>query len=138
MLIFSQLFRPSHLNRISRLAFRSASSQKMSTTWIPNMYPPARRSDHVDVYKSEAKGQVKVADPYQWLEKNSAETNEWITAQEAFTKQYLEQASFIDGKTSSTLAQHENRFFFSSESRPCQVRKRNQGEHGLCQGKSCL
>jgi hypothetical protein len=105
MLTFNQLLRPSHLSRISRLAFRSAPSQKMSTTpWIPNMYPPARRSDHVDVYKSEAKGQVKVTDPYQWLEKNSAETNEWITAQEAFTRQYLEQASLIDRKASSTLA----------------------------------
>jgi len=55
------------------------------------MYPSARRSDHVDMYKSVTKGQVKVADPYQWLERNSAETNEWITAQEAFTRQYLEQ-----------------------------------------------
>jgi len=51
------------------------------------------------MYKSVTKGQVKVADPYQWLERNSAETNEWITAQEAFTRQYLEQASFIDGES---------------------------------------
>jgi len=65
------------------------------TPWVPNKYPPTRRSDHVDVYKSEAKGQVQVADPYQWLEKNSAETDEWVTAQEAFTRAYLDQASFI-------------------------------------------
>ena len=64
------------------------------TPWTPNKYPPARRSDHVDEYKSETKGCVQVADPYQWLEKNTAETDEWVTAQEAFTRVYLDQASF--------------------------------------------
>lgn len=61
------------------------------TPWKPNSYPPARRSDHVDEYKSESKGIVKVADPYQWLEKNTPETDEWTTAQEAFTRKYLDQ-----------------------------------------------
>ncbi|EGN96818.1 hypothetical protein SERLA73DRAFT_124603 [Serpula lacrymans var. lacrymans S7.3] len=60
------------------------------TPWTPNQYPPARRSDHVDVYKSEAKGQVHVSDPYQWLEKHSEETDKWTTAQEAFTRAYLD------------------------------------------------
>jgi prolyl oligopeptidase len=60
------------------------------TTWTPNKYPPARRSDHVDVYKSEAHGQVSVADPYQWLEQNTTETEEWTSIQERFTRSYLD------------------------------------------------
>ncbi|KZP21737.1 hypothetical protein FIBSPDRAFT_740187 [Athelia psychrophila] len=61
------------------------------TPWKPNCYPTARRSSHVDEYKSELKGLVKVADPYQWLEKNTPETEEWVSAQEAFTRAYLDQ-----------------------------------------------
>ncbi|EED83383.1 predicted protein [Postia placenta Mad-698-R] len=61
------------------------------TQWIPNRYPQARRSDHVDVYKSETKGEVRVHDPYQWLEHNTEETERWVTAQEGFTRQYLDQ-----------------------------------------------
>lgn len=61
------------------------------TPWAPNRYPPSRRSDHVDVYKSEAKGEVRVPDPYQWLEQNSKETEQWVDAQEAFTRAYLDQ-----------------------------------------------
>ena len=59
--------------------------------WVPNRYPPARRSDHVDVYKSEKHGEVRVHDPYQWLEQNTEETEQWTTAQEKFTRQYLDQ-----------------------------------------------
>ena len=61
------------------------------TAWTRNQYPPTRRSDHVDVYKSETRGEVKVADPYQWLEAQSEETDKWTTAQEAFTRKYLDQ-----------------------------------------------
>jgi prolyl oligopeptidase len=63
------------------------------TTWKPNTYPPARRSDHVDVYQSKARGTVRIHDPYQWLEENTEETNAWITAQEAYTKSYIAQES---------------------------------------------
>ena len=79
-------------SRVSWRLQRSFSSRRMSSTpWIPNDYPPARRSDHVDEYKSESKGIVKVPDPYQWLEKNSPETEEWTTAQDSFTMKYLHQ-----------------------------------------------
>ncbi|KAI0637652.1 prolyl oligopeptidase [Trametes polyzona] len=61
------------------------------TRWVPNRYPSARRSDHVDTYKSESKGEVRVHDPYQWLEHNTDETEQWTTAQEQFTRQYLDQ-----------------------------------------------
>jgi len=57
--------------------------------WIPNRYPQSRRSDHVDVYKSKAKGSVNVPDPYNWLEKNSEETTRWVTEQEKYTREYL-------------------------------------------------
>lgn len=59
--------------------------------WSPNSYPPTRRSDHVDIYKSEAKGEVRVADPYQWLEEYTDETDRWTSTQEKFTRAYLDQ-----------------------------------------------
>lgn len=62
-------------------------------TWKPNTYPTARRSDHVDVYESKSRGQVRVPDPYQWLEKDTEETQKWVSAQEAYTKSYIAQHS---------------------------------------------
>ncbi|KAI9456943.1 prolyl oligopeptidase [Boletus coccyginus] len=61
-----------------------------STPWTVNQYPPARHSDHVDVYKSEKQGEVRVADPYHWLEEHSDETDAWTSAQDAFTRNYLD------------------------------------------------
>lgn len=55
-------------------------------TW---KYPPARRSNHVDVYESAKNGQVRVPDPYEWLERKSDETEGWIDAQVKLTKGYL-------------------------------------------------
>ncbi|KAF5372042.1 hypothetical protein D9615_008071 [Tricholomella constricta] len=70
---------------------RSVSSLTMAPTpWTPNNYPPSRRSDHVDIYKSAAKGEVRVPDPYQWLEENTDETDKWTTSQELFTRSYLD------------------------------------------------
>lgn len=60
------------------------------TPWTPGNFPPTRRSDHVDVYKSAAKGDVPVPDPYQWLEEYTEETNKWTTAQELFARSYLD------------------------------------------------
>lgn len=62
-----------------------------ATSWTPNRYPHARRSDHVDVYKSETKGEVKVHDPYEYLEHATEETEQWTTNQEAYTREYLDQ-----------------------------------------------
>jgi len=62
----------------------------LPTPWSPNEYPLARRSDQVDVYESEAKGQVRIPDPYQWLEQNTDETDKWTSAQEKFTRSYLD------------------------------------------------
>ena len=81
----------------SRPAFQTRLYNYMAPTpWQPNSYPPTRRSDHVDVYKSESKGEVKVPDPYNWLEQNSEETDAWTTTQEKFTRQYLDQYSYRD------------------------------------------
>jgi hypothetical protein len=64
----------------------------MSTVpWVANRYPATRRSDHVEVYKSAKEGEVKVADPYVWLEENTPETEEWVSTQESFTREFLDQ-----------------------------------------------
>ena len=42
------------------------------------------------MYKSESKGEVKVADPYNWLEEDSPETQRWVDEQEAFTRDHLD------------------------------------------------
>jgi len=59
------------------------------STASPFKYPPARRSDHVDVYQSAKHGQVRVPDPYKWLENKSEETDAWIDAEDKLTKDYL-------------------------------------------------
>lgn len=58
--------------------------------WLPNTYPPAAREGHVDTYKSEKHGEVKVPDPYKWLEVDSPQTEAWTTAQEQYTNTYLQ------------------------------------------------
>ena len=73
--------------------FRSTASLAHTmapTPWTSNQYPSARHSDHVDVYESKKQGQVRVPDPYQWLEQNSDETDKWTSAQDAFTRVYLD------------------------------------------------
>jgi prolyl oligopeptidase len=50
-------------------------------------YPPAQRTDHVDVLHG-----VSVPDPYRWLEElDSEQTQHWIAAQNRLTFDYLEQ-----------------------------------------------
>lgn len=76
--------------RIFSFLFSRPKSQQMSTTWVPNRYPSTRRSEHVDIYQSASRGEVAVPDPYQWLETDSDETDKWTSAQEAFTRDYLD------------------------------------------------
>lgn len=48
-------------------------------------YPKPRKSDQIDDYNG-----TKVADPYRWMEDTtSAETKDWIAAQNALTSSYL-------------------------------------------------
>ncbi len=52
------------------------------------MYPPARRSDHVDHYFGTA-----VPDPYRWLEDvDSPETEAWVDAENLLTRSLLDLA----------------------------------------------
>jgi len=60
------------------------------TPWTPGNYPPARRSDHIDVYQSAQRGEVHIPDPYRWLEEYSDETEKWISSQQVFTRSYLD------------------------------------------------
>ncbi|MCY7357881.1 MAG: S9 family peptidase, partial [Rudanella sp.] len=54
------------------------------------IYPTARKIDHTDTY-----GGTTVNDPYRWLEDDrSAETGEWVKAQNKVTFGYLEQIPY--------------------------------------------
>lgn len=78
------------LGRVFTRLFSSSRSSGMPLTpWVPNRYPFTKRSECVDVYRSASRGEISVADPYQWLENDSEERDEWTMAQEAFTREYL-------------------------------------------------
>ena len=47
-------------------------------------HPAARREDTMDTYAG-----VTVADPYRWLERDSAETTTWVRAQETLLDDFL-------------------------------------------------
>src|SRR5712671_2481262 len=56
----------------------------------PLTYPQPRRGDQVDDYHG-----TKVADPYRWLEDtDSAETHDWVEAENKLTFGYLEQIPY--------------------------------------------
>jgi hypothetical protein len=96
--------------------------------WIPNRYPQSRRSDHVDVYKSKAKGTVNVPDPYNWLEKNSEETTRWVTEQEKYTREYLHSSpdrKRIEADIRNVIDYAKVRRF-ASPSHPLNVRRRSK------------
>lgn len=60
------------------------------TNNVPLVYPTAKKVDQVDDYHG-----VKVADPYRWLENtDSAETHDWVEAENKLTFSYLNQISF--------------------------------------------
>jgi Prolyl oligopeptidase, N-terminal beta-propeller domain len=61
-----------------------------ASSWIPHCYPPTHRSDHIDVYRSEAQGEVKVPDPYAWLERDGEERKRWLASQESLARKLLD------------------------------------------------
>lgn len=88
---FLQIQPPLVAGRVFNIFSRLSTTSAMTAHWTPNSYPKARRSDHVDTYKSATKGAVRVHDPYNWLEKHSEETDRWTCEQELFTRAYLDQ-----------------------------------------------
>ncbi|KAF6762498.1 prolyl oligopeptidase [Ephemerocybe angulata] len=85
-----------------------------ATSWKPNSYPNARRSDHTDVYKSASKGDVVVPDPYRWMEDlDSDETDKWTAAQAAFTRSHIDKYPFRK-RLEDTLLANQNYERFST------------------------
>lgn len=69
------------------LLAQGAMAQTCATTGTAPTYPTTRTVDQTDDYHG-----VKVADPYRWLEDaNSADTKDWVDAQNKLTQGYLSQ-----------------------------------------------
>ncbi|QKZ11579.1 prolyl oligopeptidase family serine peptidase [Spirosoma sp. KUDC1026] len=67
-----------------------SSSVALGQAVEPLTYPKARKTDQVDTYHG-----TKVADPYRWLEDDrSAETAEWVTAENKVTFAYLDKIPY--------------------------------------------
>jgi len=77
---------------VNTVTVASSASRAMShkSNWRPGTYPATRRSDHVDTYASETRGKVTVHDPYEWLEHDTKETQDWVTSQEQYTRKFLD------------------------------------------------
>ena len=67
-----------------------SSSALLAQTNAPLTYPVARKTDQTDTYHGTA-----VADPYRWLEDDrSAETADWVKAENKVTFDYLSQIPY--------------------------------------------
>ncbi|PWN36838.1 alpha/beta-hydrolase [Meira miltonrushii] len=85
--------------------------QSNAPGWDPRStpFPPVRRVDAVFQYRSEAaKGNVSVPDPYNWFEKSDA--SDFIQAQLAFTKTYLNKLEDLDAMRSAISAANFPKF----------------------------
>ncbi len=72
--------------------FASCSGGQKKEEQAKLTYPATRKVDTVDTYFG-----TKIADPYRWLEDDkSAETGEWVKAQNAVTNDYLSKIPFRD------------------------------------------
>ena len=99
------------------------------TAQTTTKYPVARKGDVVDDYHG-----VKIADPYRWLEDtDSAETAEWVAAENNVTQAYLagipERARFKERLTSlydyerfSAVREGRRRTISSSATTACRTR----------------
>lgn len=74
------------MNRNLILSIAAASMLSSVNAVAQTAYPKAHKDNTVDVYFGE-----KVADPYRWLEDDmSAQTAEWVDAENAVTRKYLD------------------------------------------------
>ncbi|HLC83173.1 MAG TPA: S9 family peptidase, partial [Bacteroidia bacterium] len=86
-------------------------------------YPTTRKTDSVDVYFG-----TKISDPYRWLEDDrSAETGEWVKAQNKVTFDYLSAIPYRDkvkerltkiwnfAKVSTPFKKGKNYFFYKND-----------------------
>jgi prolyl oligopeptidase len=72
------------------LAIFASCGQKNTQVSTKMIYPKTRKTDSVDTYFG-----TKVADPYRWLEDDkSAETAEWVKAQNGITFDYLNKIDY--------------------------------------------
>ncbi|GAB3778889.1 prolyl oligopeptidase family serine peptidase [Spirosoma horti] len=73
-----------------RLSFMLSSSVALGQSASPLTYPSARKTDQADNYHG-----TQVADPYRWLEDDrSAETADWVKAENKVTFDYLAQIPY--------------------------------------------
>ena len=72
------------------LSIFASCGQKNTQVSTKMIYPKTRKTDSVDTYFG-----TKVADPYRWLEDDkSAETAEWVKAQNGITFDYLNKIDY--------------------------------------------
>lgn len=67
------------LIRLQESSYRSmtGSPPRASATKEPPKYPKTRRTNHFDTYQNKS-GEVKVSDPYNWLERDTEERSSWL------------------------------------------------------------
>lgn len=94
-------------------------------------FPEARRDNTVDTYESQKDGEVKIADPFRWLEQppsQSAETKQWVEAQADFAQAYIQEykpredlkkrieENFSYARFSCPSLKHDGNFYYSYNS----------------------
>ncbi|KIO29452.1 hypothetical protein M407DRAFT_70380 [Tulasnella calospora MUT 4182] len=67
----------------------TGSSSKVNALKVPLKYPKSRRTDHFDTYENK-NGEVKVLDPYNWLESETQERSSWLDEQADLTQRFIE------------------------------------------------
>ena len=78
------------MNKLKYLLIATAFVSSLSINAQTVNYPVTKKTDVVNDYHG-----VKIADPYRWLEDdNSAETKEWVKAENKVTRQYLDAIPF--------------------------------------------
>lgn len=81
-------------------------SRTIMADWDPKAspYPPARRDDGViRTYQSARDGEVRIPDPYAWLEEPTEETDRYVEAQQAYTEAFLAKDDGNRGRFRETL-----------------------------------